>query len=64
MVEVAECQEGASFGELALLKQKPRTATIHCKENTHCAVLDKASYKQVISAKQDKTLNEKIELLK
>jgi CRP-like cAMP-binding protein len=63
-MEVAICSEGSSFGELALLKNKPRTATIRCKTDTHCAVIDKESYQKIIKQIQEKQLNEKIEFLK
>ena len=48
MTEVAELGAGMSFGELALLNDKPRNATIMCKENTEFAVLEKVHYKELL----------------
>lgn len=46
--EVAEKLTGDSFGELALIEDKPRTATIICKEVCHFAILDRMSYKEIL----------------
>ena len=48
MREVAEKFTGDSFGELALIEDKPRTATIICKEECHFAVLDRDNYKEIL----------------
>lgn len=42
--EVAKLKDGKSFGELALIQNKPRAATIKCVQDSHFAVLDKAVY--------------------
>ena len=39
--EVAVLSEGAAFGELALIYDKPRMATIKCVERSHFIVLSK-----------------------
>ena len=36
--------DGYTFGELALISNKPRAATIQCSENCHLASLDRASF--------------------
>ncbi len=41
--------EGESFGELALISNKPRSATIVTQTDCHFAVLDKKFYRQVLS---------------
>ncbi len=46
--EVAEKLTGDSFGELALIEDKPRTATIICKEECHFAILDRVNYKEIL----------------
>ena len=39
---------GASFGELALLEDKPRAATIICLENTKFATLEKEQFNKIM----------------
>ena len=40
---------GNSFGELALLENKPRAATIICKQQAYFGVLDKTSFDNILS---------------
>lgn len=47
-VEVTQLQEGQSFGELALLNDAPRAATIFCLSNCYFATLDKSEYLRVL----------------
>lgn len=47
-MEVVTLREGKSFGELALIKNKPRAATIRCKDDCHFAVMNKADYQKVL----------------
>ena len=56
LVEVKVLESGASFGELALMggKNKQRAATIICKEECHFGVLDRDSFKKVLSRGIDK----------
>jgi len=49
MTEVRVLEIGNSFGELALIENKPRAATIKCKENCHFAVLDKQFFVHILS---------------
>ena len=44
-LNVKTLETGMAFGELALLNNKPRAATIKCKDDTHLAVLDKIPFK-------------------
>ncbi len=46
--EIAELTKGSSFGEFALLENKPRAATIICKKDSHFAVLDQKSFKKIL----------------
>lgn len=39
-------KSGDSFGELALLSDNPRAASIKCLTDCHFAVLDRLSYKR------------------
>lgn len=48
LTEVLRLNSGASFGELALEQNKPRSASIKCLENCHLAVLDKTDYKKIL----------------
>lgn len=62
--EVKQVGKGESFGELALINNKPRAATAKCKTDTILASLDKESYSKVMAKIQQKKLNEKIDFLK
>jgi cAMP-dependent protein kinase regulator/cGMP-dependent protein kinase 2 len=39
---------GKSFGELALISNKPRAATIRCLKDCHFAVIEKQNYEKVL----------------
>ena len=41
---VKDIKEGKSFGELALMKDEIRKATIKCEDECHFATLDKANF--------------------
>lgn len=47
--EVRVLESGAAFGELALINNKPRAATIRCREDCHFAVLEKEYYNTILS---------------
>lgn len=49
LTEVKILGGGSAFGELALIENKPRAATIRCKENCHFAVLDKTYFVHILS---------------
>jgi len=59
--EVAGLGEGGSFGEFALLNEKPRAATIKAKENCFFAVLCKSDFKRILGNISQKRLRDKIE---
>lgn len=63
-VEVTELGPGASFGELALLQDAPRAASILCKEKTVLAVLRKEHFNAVLKDFQGQKLNEKLVILR
>ena len=46
---VSELQNGTGFGELALLNDKPRSATIVTLEDTHFAVLEKDDFNKIMA---------------
>ena len=45
---VSILETGASFGELALVKQQPRAASIRCLTECHLATLDKKDYMTIL----------------
>lgn len=48
MVDVSKLYTGYSFGELALVNNEPRNATIQCLNDCYFAVLEKPDYKRVL----------------
>ena len=46
--EVCRLGVGGSFGELALLRDQPRSATVQCTKNTHFAILGKSDYLRIL----------------
>ena len=63
MKQVATLNPGDSFGELALLNDKPRAATIQAKTLSVLAVLSKEGFKEVLSHEAEKALKEKVNFL-
>ena len=49
LTNVKVLNSGESFGELALMDNRPRAATIKCKENCHLAVLEKNKFNKIFS---------------
>ncbi len=49
LTEVRVLPAGAAFGELALMSNKPRAATIIAKEDTYFACLDKTPFDKILS---------------
>jgi CRP-like cAMP-binding protein len=62
-LEVVTLRSGKSFGELALIKNKPRAASIKCLEDCHFAVMNKSDYQKVLSRIEQKNLNKIIDFL-
>lgn len=48
---------GDSFGELALLKNSKRLASIICKEDCHFGVIDKKIFNLALKEKEEEKLN-------
>ena len=59
--EVAVLPAGFSFGELALINNKPRAATIRAKTGWFFAVLNKEDYQKVLGVIYSKELNRKVD---
>ena len=55
---------GQSFGELGLLRKKPRAATILCIENTHLGILQKIDYETIYYELQNQKLKNLIKFFK
>lgn len=62
-VTAVNLKSGKSFGELALIKNKPRAATIKCTEECHIASMSKADYEKVLARIEQKTLDKILEFL-
>ena len=61
---VAVLSMGQAFGELALLHNKDRAATIQTRENTLLAVLEKADFTRILHRIEEKRLRSKAEFLR
>jgi len=53
---VKELGLGLSFGELALLNNKPRLASIICHEDSHFMTLDKKTFTLILKQKEEEKL--------
>lgn len=56
-----ELEEGCAFGELALLNNKPRLASIKCHENCHFMVLEKKFFILILKKKEEDKLFKEME---
>lgn len=63
MVEVSLLATGANFGELALINNEPRAATIQCLSNCYFAVLSRENYAKTLRKQQVRELNQKMDFL-
>ncbi|TNV83980.1 hypothetical protein FGO68_gene11952 [Halteria grandinella] len=63
MREVAILGPGKSFGELALVRKKPRAATVTCVEETHFATLDKHDFEICLAKIERKRLNQMLKFM-
>jgi CRP-like cAMP-binding protein len=62
--EVVQLGTGSSFGELALINNKPRAATIKCLSDCHFAVISKNVYEKVLKKIEIKNQNQLVDFLK
>lgn len=63
MIQVAKLLEGQTFGELALITNKPRAATLKCLTDCHFATMDKRTF-EIIKKQIKKKLDNKIDIIK
>ena len=52
-VKVGELGQGELFGEVSLLRDQPRSATIHALEDTDCFVLFKTDFQKMVRLNPD-----------
>ena len=64
LVESTVLLSGCAFGEFALVKNRPRTATILCAEDSHFAVLSKKDFVRILGNFTNKRFDEMTEFLK
>ena len=62
--EVRILSDGDCFGELALINNKPRTATIVSQNLVYLAVLSKKDYNRILATHTYKSLDERVDHLK
>lgn len=60
---VAEGTNGQAFGELALINDKPRSATIIWLEDTHFAILEKDDFKKIMEKSIRSKFSSKVQFL-
>jgi CRP-like cAMP-binding protein len=61
--EVFVYKDGSSFGELALINSKPRSASILAKTDCHFAALDKGNYNRLLASQMKQKRNDLVEFL-
>lgn len=55
--------DGKSFGEIALMSNKPRGASILCKEDTHFAVMNRNDFRDTLMKLEENVMNSYIDFL-
>lgn len=61
--EVRTMQEDMSFGDIALVKDVPRTATIKCLSDCKFAVMDKKDYEKVLKKLEQQRIENLLDFL-
>jgi CRP-like cAMP-binding protein len=62
-LKVGTAESGGSFGELALLKETPRAASVLCETDCSFGVINKVDYVRIIGRHQHRVLEAKISFL-
>ena len=63
LTEVAILPSGSSFGELALLQNKPRAASVLCLSPCLFAILDKSDFNKVLREEEERKMKAKVGFL-
>ena len=63
-MNVADFKTGDSFGEISLLENKLRTATIIANETTYLLILDKQHFNDILAAVHLGCVNRKYDFLR
>ena len=62
--EVAQIIKGQSFGELSLIYDQPRAASIQAKTDCHFAVLEKDAYAAILLKEGTQEIESTIKILR
>ena len=60
LIPFKQLTSGMSFGELALINNKPRSATIICNENCDFAILEKKDFQKILKNEEERKLAEEM----
>ena len=58
-VNVLDLDEGKAFGELALLNDGPRAATVKTTRDSNFAILDKRDFKKILERIENRLIEQK-----
>lgn len=64
MKEVKQLKAGGSFGEMAIIQDKPRAATVYAKTNVIVATLKRDDYNRVIGDRFTAKIDQAIKSLR
>lgn len=64
LIEVVRLYKGMSFGELALIDNKPRAATIKCESDCIFATMERSDYTKTLSRIENRNINKVIDFFK
>ena len=56
-MKTSELKSGSSFGEIALIQNSARSATVKCLEDSYFATLTSKAYRHTIMENQMDTIN-------
>lgn len=62
--DVAHLGPGGAFGELALITEKPRMATIKALKRTHCITISRSDYQNTLKEIEKRHIGEMVNFLR